>query len=64
MYLRGIDNTYPTYHSILKDIYADGLISDEGVEEIKKNIPEMSNPVAGATGLHIIPVRDFPTAAP
>lgn len=42
MYLRGIDNTYPTYHSILKDIYADGLISDEGVEEIKKNIPEMS----------------------
>lgn len=42
MYLRGLDESYPTYHSILKDIYADGLIDNEGIEEIKKNIPELS----------------------
>lgn len=42
MYLRGLDKEYPTYHSILKDIYSDGLIDDEGIEEIRKNIPNLS----------------------
>ena len=42
MYLRGLDKEYPDYHSILKDIYSDGLIDDEGIEAIKRDIPELS----------------------
>lgn len=42
MYLRGLDKEYPDYHSILKDIYSDGLIDDEGIEEIKRDIPDLS----------------------
>ena len=42
MYLRGLDENYPSYHSILKDVYADGLINEEGIAEIKKQIPQLS----------------------
>lgn len=42
MYLRGLSDEFKTYHSIKKDIYSDGLIDDEGIEEIKRNIPELS----------------------
>ena len=42
MYLRGLSDDYPKYHSILKDIYSDGLVTNDDIEEIKKNIPELS----------------------
>ncbi|MBQ0089746.1 MAG: terminase family protein [Prevotellaceae bacterium] len=42
MYLKGIDNKYEKYHSILKTIYSDGLVTDEEIEEIKAQIPELS----------------------
>lgn len=42
MYLRGLDKEYPTYHSIIKDIYSDGLIDEKGIEEIKRDIPQIS----------------------
>lgn len=42
MYQRGLNKEYPTYHSIKKDIYSDGLITNEDIKEIKKNIPDIS----------------------
>lgn len=42
MYLRGLDKEYPTYHTIKKDIYSDGLVTQEEIEDIKKNIPQLS----------------------
>lgn len=42
MYLRGLSPEYPKYGSILKTIYDDGFITPDGIEDIKKSIPEMS----------------------
>lgn len=42
MYLRGISKEYPQYHSILKTIEDDGLITAEDTEMIQKQIPELS----------------------
>lgn len=42
MYLKGLSEQYPQYHSILKTIYDDGLVSEEEIEDIKKQIPELS----------------------
>lgn len=42
MYLKGQDPTFPSHYSILKTIYDDGLVTDEEIEEIRKQIPELS----------------------
>ncbi len=42
MYMRGLDDDYPQYKSILKTIYDDGFVTEEGIEEIRKNIPNLS----------------------
>lgn len=43
MYQRGLNKAeYPNYHSIKKDIYSDGLITPSDIEDIKKNIPDIS----------------------
>ncbi len=42
MYLRGISDEYPEYVSILKNIYNDGFVTPEQIEEIKKSVPEIS----------------------
>ena len=42
MYLRGLNKKFPAHHSILKTIYDDGLVTEEGIEEIRLNIPEQS----------------------
>lgn len=42
MYLRGLDDNYPQYRSILKTIYDDGLIPKEEIEETRKGIPELA----------------------
>ena len=42
MYLRGLSDEFPKYHSIKKTIYDDGLLDEEGIEEIRKQIPELS----------------------
>lgn len=42
MYLRGRDKKYRSYCSILKTIYDDGLVTQEGIEDIRMNIPELS----------------------
>ena len=42
MYLRGISNDYPKYVSLRKDIYSDGFVTPQDIEEIKKSIPELS----------------------
>lgn len=42
MYKKGKDSRYPKYKSILKTIYDDGLIDEEGINDIKKQIPKLS----------------------
>ena len=42
MFRRGLSDEYPNYVSILKTIYDDGFITPEEIEEIKKNIPDIS----------------------
>ena len=43
MYQKGfLPSTKPYYDTIVKDIYSDGLIDKEGIEEIKRQIPELS----------------------
>ena len=42
MYMRGLDDDYPQYKSICKTIYDDGFVTPEQIEEIRRNIPEMS----------------------
>ena len=42
MYLRGLDDNFPQYKSILKTIYDDGLISKDEIEETRKSIPELA----------------------
>lgn len=42
MYKRGLSSSYPKYRTIKKDIYSDGLIDSEGIEELKQGIPELS----------------------
>lgn len=42
MYLRGLDDNFPSYKSMLKTIYQDGLILPEQIEEEKRGIPELA----------------------
>lgn len=42
MYLRGLSDEYPSYKSMLRTIYQDGLISPDEIEETKKGIPELA----------------------
>lgn len=42
MYLRGLDDNFPSYRSMLKTIYQDGLIDKEAIEEEKKGIPDIA----------------------
>lgn len=42
MFQRGMDDDYPQYISIKKTIYDDGFITDDEIERIKKDIPELS----------------------
>lgn len=42
MYLRGLDDNFKDYKSILKTIYDDGLINKDEIEETKKSIPELA----------------------
>ena len=42
MYLRGFDDNFPSYRSMLRTIYQDGLITPEEIEETKKGIPELA----------------------
>ena len=42
MYLRGLDDNYPSYKSMLRTIYQDGLISPDEIEETRKGIPELA----------------------
>ena len=42
MYLRGLDDNFPQYKSILKTIFDDGLISAEEIEDTRKSIPELA----------------------
>lgn len=42
MYLRGLDGKYPKYRTLEKNIYSDGLISKEDIEDLKKQIPPMA----------------------
>lgn len=43
LYVKGLDTRlHNKYASIKKDIYSDGLISEEEIEEIKKNVPELT----------------------
>jgi len=42
MYLRGLDDNFPQYKSILKTIYDDGLISKDEIEDTRKSIPELA----------------------
>ena len=42
MYLRGLDDNYPGYKSMLRTIYQDGLISPDEIEETRKGIPELA----------------------
>jgi hypothetical protein len=43
MYIRGFKTGFShSYTSILKDIYSDGLVSEQEIEDIKKQIPELS----------------------
>ena len=42
MYLRGLDEDYPDYKSILKNIYDDGFTTQDQIEDIRKSIPKLS----------------------
>lgn len=42
MYQRGLDDKYDNYASILKTIYDDGLITQEELENTRRDIPEIS----------------------
>lgn len=42
MFKKGITPENPAYISMKKNIYSDGLITDDEIEEIKKQIPEIS----------------------
>ena len=42
MYMRGLSDEYPNYYSLKKTIYDDGFIDEQGIEEIRKGIPEIS----------------------
>ena len=42
MYLRGLDDEFPQYRSMLRTIYQDGLITPEEIEETRKGIPELA----------------------
>lgn len=42
MYVRGIDTKYKQYASMRKTIYEDGLVSADEIEDIKRQIPELS----------------------
>lgn len=42
MYLRGLDEDYPDYKSILKNIYDDGFVTADQIEEIRRSIPQLS----------------------
>lgn len=42
MYMRGLSDDYPSYVSVLKDIYQDGFVTEDEIEEIRKSIPDMS----------------------
>ena len=39
---RGFSDEYPNYFSLKKTIYDDGFIDKDGIEEIRKGIPEIS----------------------
>lgn len=42
MYLRGLDDDYPQYRSVLKTIYDDGFVSADQIDDIRKSIPKLS----------------------
>ena len=42
MYLRGLDDNYPSYKSMLRTIYQDGLITPDEIEETRRGIPELA----------------------
>lgn len=42
MFQRGLSKDFTNYASILKNIYDDGFITPEEIEDIKKSIPELS----------------------
>jgi hypothetical protein len=42
MYLRGLDDNFPQYRSMLRTIYDDGLINKDEIEETRKGIPELA----------------------
>ena len=42
MYMRGLDDNFPQYKSILKTIYDDGIIPKEDIEPTRLSMPEMA----------------------
>lgn len=42
MYLRGLDDDFPQYRSVLKTIYEDGFVSADQIDDIRKSIPKLS----------------------
>ena len=42
MYMRGLDDEYPQYKSVLKTIYDDGFITQDQIEDIRRSIPNLS----------------------
>lgn len=42
MYMRGLDDNFPQYRSILKTIYDDGIIPKEDIEPTRLSMPEMA----------------------
>lgn len=42
MYIRGLDENFPNYATLHKTIYDDGLITNDEIDEIKAQIPELS----------------------
>lgn len=42
MYLRGLDDNFPQYRSMLRTIYDDGLINKDEIEETRLGIPELA----------------------
>lgn len=42
MYIRGIDPDFKDYLSLKKTIFDDGLITQDGIESIKRDIPDIS----------------------
>lgn len=42
MYLRGLDDNFPQYRSMLRTIYQDGLIPKDEIEDTRRSMPELA----------------------